>query len=171
MEVPRLLTRIQGLDFERSGVPAPLSVSGGTLRDDEMQGDHGNDNLADDWGAQEPQAGQQGADADVDYVGTPQAHGASPGTVATAAEFGLFAADISNPKLDAALAAGFIILTEPPSFLTPAPTTETVVVLTESPPASVPRLEVRDRKKGGASYRHEKRQRRKCRRCHRLQRA
>ena len=41
VEVPRLLLRIQDLDFVLSGVPVQLSVSGETLRDDEMQCNHG----------------------------------------------------------------------------------------------------------------------------------
>ena len=162
VEVPRLLAHIQGLDFELSGVPAPLSVSGGTLRDDEMKGDHGADNWANDWGAQNSHAGEQGADADVEYMGAAQAPWASPSTVAAAAKVGLFAADISSPKFYAALAAGLITPTEPPLSSTPAPTEKLVVVTTESPPALVPRKEVRSKKKtGGAFYRHEKRLRRK----------
>ena len=121
-----------------------------------MQGDHGADNWANDWVAQAPHDSEQGPDADVQYVG------ASPSTVAAAAEVWLFVADSSSPKFYAALAEGFITTAEPLSSSTPAPTAETVVVLTESPPALVPRKEIRDRKKkGGASSLHAKRPRRK----------
>ena len=162
VEVPRLLAHIQGLDFELSGVSAQLSLSGGTLRDDEMQGDHGAGNWANDWVAQGPHYGESGLDAEVQYVGTAQAPDASPSTVAAAAEVKLFVADMSSPKFDAALAVGLITTAEPPSSSTPAPTVETVVVHTESPPALGPRKDVRDRKKrSGSSHRHRKRPRRK----------
>lgn len=110
--MPRLFTRIQELNFELSEVQVQLSVSSGTLSDDEMQGDH----WACDWGAQEPHAGEEGADADVVYVGTAQVPGASLGTVAAAPENGLLAAGISSPKCDAAISAGLITPTIPLRF-------------------------------------------------------
>ena len=105
------------------------------LRDDEMQGDHGAGNWADDWVAQGPQDGEPGLDAELQYVVTTQALGASPSTVASAAEVGLFVADMSSPKFDAALVESLITTAEPPSSSTPAPTVKTVVVHTESPPS------------------------------------
>ena len=157
-----MLVHIQGLDFGLSGVSVLLPVSGGTLRDDEMQVDHGAGNWTDDWVAQGPHDSEPGLDAEVQYVGTAQAPGASSSTVAAAAEVGLFVADMSSPIFDAALAEGLITTAEPPSSSTPAPTMETVEVHTESPPALVPRKELRDRKKRcGVSRRHGKRPRRK----------
>ena len=117
-----------------------------------MQGDYGAGNWADDWLALGPHDGEPGLDAEVQYVGTAQAPGASPSTVAAAAEVGLFVADMSSPKFDVALANGLITTAEPPSSSTPAPTVETVVVHTESPPALVPRKQVCDRQKRSSVF-------------------
>ena len=51
---------------------------------------------------------EQGRNANVQYVGTALAPGASPSTVEAATEVGLFAADIFSPKFAAALAKGLI---------------------------------------------------------------
>ena len=127
-----------------------------------MRSNHGADKRADDWVTQGQRDSEQGPDADVKFVDTALAPGASPSTVAAATEIKFFAADISSLTFDAALADGLIIPAKPPLFSTPAPTAVSVVMLTESSQALLPKNVIRDRRKRGAdSYFHGKRPQKK----------
>ena len=114
-------------------VPAQLSVSGGTLRDEEMQGNHSANNWADDWKANKTHAGELRSGADVGSVSTTKAPGTSRGILPATAKIGLLTASVFSPKFDETLAAGLIKPTVPLSSSTPAPIVEPVVVLTDSP--------------------------------------